>query len=196
MPTLGEACQQLRIGRVTLTKWMKRLDIAATRHEYDWRFTVIAPEDVERIAEARRKLPQTGRSGVTGANISSYSLPAFDRRPARDETANDASPTVRASPRQRPLQRATFSELPDGMMSKEDASRLHNVPTTTLRRWCADGRIETTSGQYPGEGGRYGVVDPLTRRGLAQLYQLASQRADFTACPSCPHSTEDAQLAE
>lgn len=57
MPTLGEAAQMLRIGRVTLAKRIKRLGIETTRHEWDYRYEVIAPEDVERIAEARRKLP-------------------------------------------------------------------------------------------------------------------------------------------
>lgn len=197
MPTLGEACQTLRIGRVTLAKWIERLGIETTRHEWDWRFTVIAPEDVERIAEARRKVP--GRS-VTGVSIPSYSSLAFDRRSGIGDTPNTASPTVTPVPRQRAVELATLRAsgegLPDGMMSKEDASRFHGVPTTTLRRWCREGRIETTPGRYGGEHGHYGVVDPLTRRGHAQLHALASHRADFRRCADCPHAELEEETPE
>ena len=185
MPTLGEACQQLRIGRVTLAKWIKRLDIATTRHEWDYRYEVIAPEDVERIAEARRKLPTAQRPTI----IPSYSALAFDRRQSEQGVSSEASPDRAPVSRQRPLQRGPSGALPDGMMSKEDASRLHGVPTSTLRRWCRDGRIETRQGTYAGEHGQYGIVDPLTRRGLAQFYALASGRPDFTPCAQCPHDS-------
>jgi len=195
MPTLGEACQQLRIGRVTLEKWIDRLHIEKTRHEWDWRFTVIAPEDVERISEARRKLPQSARSAITGAFIPTVSTLAFDRRPARDETANDVSPTVRATPRQRPLQRDSFTGLPEGMMSRTDVAAAHGLALTTLRRWCDDGRIDCDPGVYALAHGRFSIARPITRRGLAQLYQLASHRPDFTRCPGCPHD-EAERLAE
>ncbi len=196
MPTLGEACQTLRIGRVTLAKWIKRLGIETTRHEWDYRYEVIAPEDVERIAEARKKLPSRA-SGVTGAFIPTVSTLAFDRRPARDETANDASLRVSPMRRQRPLQRDASTPLPDGMMSRTDCADLHTFPRSTLRRWCDDGRIETSSATYGGEHGTFAIAQPVTTRGLAQFYTLAHGRADFTRCPSCPHSAEDeAQIAE
>lgn len=192
MPTLGEACQQLRIGRVTLEKWIKRLGIETTRHEWDYRYQVIAPEDVERIAEARRKLP--GRS-ITGAFIPSSSKSDDRRSPTAETGAGVHAPMFTPLPRQRPLQRDSFTALPDGMMSRSDAAEAHNVPLTTLRRWCDEGRVETHTGIYGGEHGRRPVIDPITRRGLAQFYALASSRAGFTPCSSCPHA-EDAQIAE
>ena len=83
------------------------------------------------------------------------------------------------------------------MMAKEDASRLHGVPTSTLRRWCQEGRIETHEATYAGEHGRYGIVNPITARGLAQFYALASGRSDFTPCAQCPHdSGEESETPE
>ena len=192
MPTLGEACQQLRIGRVTLAKWIKRLGIATTRHEWDYRFEVIAPEDVERIADARRKLPSAQR----GVAIPSYSSLAFDRRQSDGAVGSEASSSVMPTPRQRPLQRhalrASGDGLPDGMMSRTDVATLHTFPASTLRRWCDEGRIETDSGTYGGAHGQFQAARPVTARGLAQFWRLAHQRSDFTACPDCPHA-EDTQ---
>ena len=192
MPTLGEACQQLRIGRVTLAKWIKRLGIATTRHEWDYRFEVIAPEDVERIADARRKLPSAQR----GVAIPSYSSLAFDRRQSDGAVGSEASSSVMPTPRQRPLQRhalrASGDGLPDGMMSRTDVATLHTFPASTLRRWCDEGRIETDSGTYGGAHGQFQAARPVTARGLAQFWRLAHQRSDFTTCPDCPHA-EDTQ---
>ena len=190
MPTLGEACQQLRIGRVTLAKWIKRLGIETTRHEWDYRYEVIAPEDVERIAEARRKLPQaSGRPPM----IPSYSSLAFDRRQSERETVSDAPPTVTPMSRQRAMRRVASSGLPDGMMSRSDVADLHNFPASTLRRWCDEGRIETDGGVYGGEHGQFQAARPVTPRGLRQFYALACSRTDFRACPSCPHDEEEAR---
>ena len=188
MPTLGEACQQLRIGRVTLAKWIKRLGIATTRHEWDYRFEVIAPEDVERIADARRKLPSAQR----GVAIPSYSSLAFDRRQSGAGTASEASPVGTPTPRRPPLQRGPSGVLPDGMLSRTDVATLHTFPASTLRRWCDEGRIETDSGTYGGAHGQFQAARPVTARGLAQFWRLAHQRSDFTACPDCPHA-EDTQ---
>ena len=192
MPTLGEACQQLRIGRVTLAKWIKRLGIETTRHEWDYRFEVIAPEDVERIADARRKLPSAQR----GVAIPSYSSLAFDRRQSDGAVGSEASSSVMPTPRQRPLQRhalrASGDGLPDGMMSRTDVATLHTFPASTLRRWCDEGRIETDAGVYGGAHGQFQAARPVTARGLAQFWRLAHQRSDFTTCPDCPHA-EDTQ---
>ena len=192
MPTLGEACQQLRIGRVTLAKWIKRLGIATTRHEWDYRFEVIAPEDVERIADARRKLPSAQR----GVAIPSYSSLAFDRRQSDGAVGSEASSSVMPTPRQRPLQRhalrASGDGLPDGMMSRTDVATAHTFPASTLRRWCDEGRIETDAGVYGGAHGQFQAARPVTARGLAQFWRLAHQRSDFTTCPDCPHA-EDTQ---
>lgn len=192
MPTLGEACQQLRIGRVTLAKWIKRLGIETTRHEWDYRFEVIAPEDVERIADARRKLPSAQR----GVAIPSYSSLAFDRRQSDGAVGSEASSSVMPTPRQRPLQRhalrASGDGLPDGMMSRTDVATAHTFPASTLRRWCDEGRIETDAGVYGGAHGQFQAARPVTARGLAQFWRLAHQRSDFTTCPDCPHA-EDTQ---
>lgn len=182
MPTLNDAARQLAISEKTLRKWMKRLEMKPARHDYDWRFYVLSDEQVQQIKDARAQMP-----GSRPAIIPSYSSLAFDRRQSDAGTASDASPSVAPTPRQRPLQRAAVGALPDGMMAKEDASRLHGVPTATLRRWCAEGKIETHSASYAGEHGRYGVVNPITQRGLAQFYALASHRADFRRCDDCPH---------
>ena len=193
MPTLGEACQQLRIGRVTLAKWIKRLGIATTRHEWDYRFEVIAPEDVERIADARRKLPSAQR----GVAIPSYSSLAFDRRQSDGAVGSEASSSVMPTPRQRPLQRhalrASGDGLPDGMMSRTDVATLHTFPASTLRRWCDEGRIETDSGTYGGAHGQFQAARPVTARGLAQFWRLAHQRSDFTPCLDCPHAEDTFQ---
>ena len=192
MPTLGESCQQLCIGRVSLAKWIKRLGIATTRHEWDYRFEVIAPEDVERIADARRKLPSAQR----GVAIPSYSSLAFDRRQSDGAVGSEASSSVMPTPRQRPLQRhalrASGDGLPDGMMSRTDVATAHTFPASTLRRWCDEGRIETDAGVYGGAHGQFQAARPVTARGLAQFWRLAHQRSDFTTCPDCPHA-EDTQ---
>lgn len=184
MPTIGEACQRLGIGRVTLEKWMDRLHIVPEKHPQDWRYRVLTDEQVQRIADERAKMP---------GHINKHLYVAL-RSPSAGSMARDASLTLAPLPRQRPLQRDSFTALPDGMMSRSDAAEAHNVPLTTLRRWCDEGRVETHTGIYGGEHGRRPVIDPITRRGLAQFYALASSRADFTRCPQCPHA--DLEIAE
>ncbi len=88
MPTLGEACQMLRVSRRTLDKWLERLKIEPTRHEYDLRFWTISAEDVQRIREERAKMPGMAVYGGYGftphhapvAPIRSYRALDDDRR--------------------------------------------------------------------------------------------------------------------
>ncbi len=56
MPTLSEAAAHLGLSRHSLRKWMRRLQIGPTRHEYDLRYWCIADEDVRRIADARAQM--------------------------------------------------------------------------------------------------------------------------------------------
>lgn len=187
--TLGEAARLLRVSRHTLDKWLERLGIEPTRHEYDYRFFTISAEQLQAIRDARAKMPVADISD----NIPSYSTLAFDRRESGEVVARDASPGVAATPRQRPLQRhalRTSGEgiVPPGMMSRTEVATLHNFPASTLRRWCDSGVIETDSGVYGGEHGQFQAARPVTARGLRQFYALAHQRPDFTPCPQCPHS--------
>jgi len=194
MPTLGEACQQLRVGRVTLAKWIKRLGIETTRHEFDWRYEVIAPEDVDRIAEARRKLPVTTKQPV----IYTSDELAFGRRSTA--SGSDAIPTPRVAPlaptpRPRQPQRRAVIEasLPDGLVSLTEAADMHGVLRymTTFRRWRDEyDKLDCDPRTFSGERGQFPVVRPLTRKGLAQFYQLASPRSDFVRCSACPHEDE------
>lgn len=100
MPTLGEACQLLRISRRTLEKWLERLQIAPQRHEYDLRYQVISAEDVERIRAARAAMP--GMETYQGYGFSPHaprttytrhrdSKPAFNRRESGEATYTDTS---------------------------------------------------------------------------------------------------------
>jgi hypothetical protein len=57
VPTLGEACQILRVSRATLEKWMLKLGIVPSRHEWDLRYFTISAEDVEAIRAARSHMP-------------------------------------------------------------------------------------------------------------------------------------------
>lgn len=185
MPTLDEACRTLRVSRHTLRKWMKRLGITPERHPRDYRYWLLTSEQVETIRAARAEMP--------GAIISIASKPAFDRSPTAETGVGVHVPMFTPTPRPRPLQRDTFTTLPDGMLSRTDAASLHNVPMTTLRRWCDAGLVETASATYGGEHGQFSIARPLTRQGLRQFWHLAHGRSDFTPCRDCPHTPpEDA----
>lgn len=67
MINVGDAAQQLGIGRVTLEKWMKRLGIEPTRNSYDWRFHEISEEDLRRIRWAREQMPAQHTSEIVQA---------------------------------------------------------------------------------------------------------------------------------
>lgn len=190
MPTLDEACRTLRLSRKTLRKWLDRLSIEPQQHPYDQRFYTITDEDLQRVKDARAQMPGARQTPTyTPAYIPSESYKAL-RAKSDEETVRDVSPSVVSLPRRAPLQRESFMELPDGMMGKQDAALRHGLPLTTLRRWVQEGKIETARGEYGGMHGQFLVRDPLTRRGLAQLYHLASRRPDFRRCADCPHDAE------
>jgi len=75
-------------------------------------------------------------------------------------------------------------------MSLTEAADVHGVLRymTTFRRWRDEGKLDCDPGTYSGERGQFPVVRPLTRKGLAQFYQLASPRSDFKRCNHCPHT--------
>lgn len=192
MPTLGEACQQLRIGRVTLAKWIERLQIETTRHAWDWRYQVIAPEDVERIAEARRQVParthvptvanmppalSRGDSDGSGRLADTFHIPAPARRPVRRVSASSAA-----------------AVLPDGWMSRTEAADVHGLARTTVRTWIAKQGFETGGDTFGGVSGQFGGEAPLTSKGLAQLvaYARVHQPHNFHPCTKgCPHNDDD-----
>ncbi len=187
MPTLDQAARHLGISEKTLRRWLRlcKPPITPVEHPLDRRYHVITPEELQRVADLRAQLPATQNSPFAPVTHPQPRQAALPR-------AAGTFPIPTARKARRTPQSDGGGMLPDGAMSKEDASRLHNVPMTTLRRWCDAGRIEVDPGEYGGEGGRFPVKHPLTRAGLAQLYQLASARPDFTRCPSCPHSGKDA----
>lgn len=175
MPTLNDAARQLAISEKTLRKWMKRLEMKPARHDYDWRFYVLSDEQVQQIKDARAQMPGNAHplSGLSGSVIPSamaFPIPAAPRR--------SYSP--------RPAQ-VTQGALPDGLTSRSDAAAAHGVPMTTVRRWCEDGRIECDGGVYALDHGRFSIAQPITRRGMRQLYEMASQRPGFITCEQCPH---------
>lgn len=186
MPTISEAAKMLGVGRVTLEKWMKRLEITPTRHPQDWRFWCLTDEQVQQIANERAKMP---------GHINKHLYVAL-RAESDGLGYDDASPIVTSAPRQRPLRTEASSPLPDGMMSRTDAADSHGVPRSTFRRWCDDGRVETAHETYGGERGQFAIAQPVTRSGLAQLYALAHRRSDFQACQDCPHASAAIVAAE
>lgn len=182
--TLGEACQSLRVSRRTLDKWLQRLGIEPTRHAWDYRFYEITADELEQIADARKKLPVAG-SFAHMSDIRPTSSPlAFDRQQSEKQTMRDP----------RPARLTDALPLPDGMMARSEVAARHGIAETTLRRWCDAGRIETDGGSYGGEHGQFSIHKPVTRRGLAQFYALAHRRADFRPCESCPHGAESGEL--
>lgn len=56
--TLGQAAAELNVTRRTLAKWLKRLQIAPSRHHADTRFWTLTDEQVEQIRAARAEMPQ------------------------------------------------------------------------------------------------------------------------------------------
>lgn len=200
MHTLGEAAQILHIGRVTLAKWLRRLDIEPERHPLDWRFRVLSDAQVEQIAATLRQLP--GRSVVMGYTSapSPSRLEAFVARYGgnlgveNDTTAQDApkapAPSQREIAHKADKHRKVVhvEALPDGLCSRTEAALAHNLPLTTVRRWAQEGRIETAAETFAGVSGRFSIAQPITTRGLAMLFQLANRRPDFISCPQCPHA--------
>ena len=183
MHTIGEAAQLLGIGRVTLEKWCKRLHITPERHPQDWRYRVLSDEQVQAVRDARAQMP--GKSTVTPYAPVARSQPNLSEQGAMSSRLPIVTPRPSAGRRSAPY---AGYVLPDGMMSRTDVATAHNFPASTLRRWCDEGRIETDGGTYGGEHGQFQAARPVTARGLAQFYALASGRSDFRRCPDCPHS--------
>ena len=199
MTTLIEACQLLGVSRATLVKWCRRLEITPTRHAFDYRFYVLSAEEIERIREARAQMP-----AVNAALRSPQPNPTA--QPGRD----DRSPIFAPETAEQPLS-ASFSRgmtasrvrthtppdesptsglLNDGLMSRTDAADRHGIPRSTLRRWCEEGRIETSPASYGGAHGTFVVRQPLTQKGLTQLvaYARVHQPHNFHTCDLCPHT--------
>lgn len=189
MPYLDEAARQLGISEKTLRAWMRKVDpaIEPQRHKYDLRYHIIAPEDVERIRQARAEKP-----GATAVIPMSSKL-AFDRRQSGDEMARDVSPAVPRMPQPRQRQRGTSSALPDGLVSLTATAEAHGVfrYLSTFRRWRDIGKLECDPGTYGGEHGQFAINQPLTRKGLADFYRLASPYAEFQRCELCPHDADN-----
>ncbi len=185
MPTIGEACQRLGIGRVTLEKWMDRLHITPEKHPQDFRYRVLTDEQVQAIRDERAKMP--GHAPVTPPTYTRNAL----RADSDVSVTRDVSPTVRPVSRQRPLRAEASTPLPDGWMSRTDCADLHGFPRTTLRTWCAEGKIETSSETFGGEHGTFETRQPITAQGMRQFYALASGRGDFQRCDACPHDAEE-----
>ena len=190
MPTLGEACQQLGITRRTLDKWLTRLDIEPERHPQDWRYRTLTDEQIQRIADERALMPGLPASGQNAAVTRSQ--PNLTAQGGRADTFPIRRPhgtPVKASGATRPL--------PDGWMNKKEAAVLHGIPRATIDDWCKAGKVETDPGTYGGVHGHWPIVQPITQRGLAQFYRLASPRSDFRRCDLCPHTAaSDADGAE
>ena len=179
MPTLTEAAQLLHISEKTLRKWMRRLELEPARHPYDLRYFTLTDEQVEAIRDARAQMP--------GAAQQAIMPPARLRAKSGRSTPLADSFSIPAGERPLDLAVSASDRLPDGMLDVTTASRRHNVPRTTLAAWCQQGLIETSGETY--RRGRVKVVHPLTRKGLAQLYRLASPHGDFTPCSECPHAS-------
>lgn len=180
MLTLDQAARQLGISEKTLRRWLALIDppITPTTHRYDRRYRMLSEDDVARIRAERDTLPEKNASRTP------ISRPQAHQTGATPLDVSGQGPM----PARLPVAAPTRTNLPTGMMGRQEAALTHGIPLTTLRRWCDEGRIETDSGAYGGERGRYAVKMPLTVRGLAQFYALASHRTDFTPCPDCPHS--------
>lgn len=192
MPYLDVAARQLGVSEKTLRKWLRQVEppIEPTPHQRDRRYHVISDAEVERVRQALAERPgihtPPALPALTDASRTRYGA-NLGERPSQPIQL----PLAPARPRQRPVS-ASPDGLPDGWMDVTAASRAHNIPRSTLAAWVRDGRIETDSGEYGGAGGRWPIVRPLTRRGLAQLYAYAGNRPDFRRCDDCPHA-EDTQ---
>lgn len=195
MPYLDEAARQLGISEKTLRRWLRLVEppITPTPHKWDRRYQVITDSDVEVIRRARSELPGSLHN-IPKRDISSYNSLAVDRlsnASGSERMPRPSTPPQSLTPRPRPQQSRASSDgtLPDGMMSRTDAADRHGIPRSTLRRWCLEGRVTTSSERYGGDHGQFETAQPITQKGLAELYQLASHRADFRRCDDCPHTS-------
>ncbi len=188
-----EVARLLGLDMRVLTKCIRYANISFVRSPDDARKQLFTDDMVGQIREAHVALYGHAPYGDLVAEVEE-----LKRRVARLE-ANPA-PAVRVplpAPALAPLPRVVRpmptvrrqeSILPPGMVSRSDVADAHGFPLTTLRAWCKDGKVETSPETYGSEHGHFAVERPVTRRGLAQFYALASQRRDnFTPCKECPH---------
>lgn len=75
-----------------------------------------------------------------------------------------------------------------------EVAEAHSVSRylSAFYRWQREGKLDCDPVDASGEhGGRFAVKYALTRKGLAQFYQLASRKDGFKRCDLCPHAEEE-----
>lgn len=145
MPTLGEACQLLRISRRTLDKWIARINkdepdrpIEIERHKDDLRFHMISTEDIQRIRTRRAQMP--GMAVYSGYGFTPHYPPSSP--PARlDMPANtgDGQANKRRAPFPRPILAG------DSFRTHAEGYRflaLHGVNERTPKTWAGKDTVE------------------------------------------------------
>lgn len=129
MPTLGEACTQLRVSRRTLDKWLKRLEIEPQKHPRDWRYFTITDDQVQQIREARAEMP--GAQSVPYTRNTPLGSPALGAY----VSTRPPAPRPAASHHREP------EDLPVGAIWLVDLARECGMNTRTARDHADAGTI-------------------------------------------------------
>jgi len=199
----ADAAHRLHMDENTLRKYARLVGVQAQAPVYNRRLRTYSADDLRKISAlyARHTQKTHRRSADASADLQ-RTVRELSARVARLEAERapvvpvplpaPLPPVTAFSVRPTPILRHRLGDLPPGMMSRTDVADRHHFPRTTLRAWCESGRIETSPETYDGEYGQFPVAQPVTARGLAQFYALATARRDFHPCPECPHTHDEA----
>lgn len=215
MPTMGEAARLLGIGRVTLEKWCKRLDLTPERHPYDYRYFTLTEEQVDAIRAARRQMPSASSTWREPPPMPPL-YPSLSARSAlrakserggysgtggggaggvTDSVDGEARPSGHGahSPQQETLR---AHPLPAGWMAVSTFCRRHGLyDRSVLRELAMPTPLVAPEGQpWGSKSARSSLYQPVLfayrAEELTRACQVAAAKwpARWRPCPDCPHT--------